>query len=168
MSFFVSLLTQRLQETLPATRTNSYAPSLIDEEEEQQPDIMSNMPSASSAVDSTVRNVRSAMPNKGTRIQVAKVMGAFEAGKLPSQDQIGKMIDVVLNSDTLKATGGPGSRTARLGVEGQRVLEKTQGVLAALRDWGAEKNGDDLLQNFFVRSIGGAEYSTTWSPPTWT
>jgi hypothetical protein len=61
------------------------------------------------------------------------------------------MLQLVIDSDTLKAAGGSASRTARLGNEGQRVVENSKSVLAALKAWGDDKNGDDLLQNFFVR-----------------
>nr|XP_031864274.1 uncharacterized protein CI109_000187 [Kwoniella shandongensis]KAA5531346.1 hypothetical protein CI109_000187 [Kwoniella shandongensis] len=96
--------------------------------------------------------VQNAMPSKGQRIQMAKVSGALQAGKLPSQQQISKLIQVVLDSDTLKAAGGPNSRTARLGPEGQRVLEDSKAILRATKAWGEAKNDDDLLQNFFYNA----------------
>jgi hypothetical protein len=60
------------------------------------------------------------------------------------------MISIVSESDVLKASGGPLSRTARMGPEGQRVLDNVRNVLRAFNTWGEEKNGDDLIQNFFV------------------
>lgn len=60
------------------------------------------------------------------------------------------MLSIVSESDVLKAGGGPNSRTARMGPEGQRVLENVRAVLRAFKQWGEEKNGDDLIQNFFV------------------
>jgi hypothetical protein len=60
------------------------------------------------------------------------------------------MLQLVVNSDTLKSSGGPNTRTARLGAEGSRVLENVKNVLQTAQKWGDEKNGDDLLQNFFV------------------
>lgn len=68
-----------------------------------------------------------------------------------SQAQLSKLIQLVVESDTLKASGGPNTRTARLGAEGSRVLENVKNVLQASKAWGDEKNGDDLIQNFFVR-----------------
>lgn len=67
-----------------------------------------------------------------------------------SQDQLSKLLQLVIDSDTLKASGGPNTRTARLGAEGSRVLENVKNVLSASKAWGDEKNGDDLIQNFFV------------------
>ncbi|KAK8858640.1 hypothetical protein IAR55_002869 [Kwoniella newhampshirensis] len=96
--------------------------------------------------------VQNAMPSKGQRIKVAQAQGALQAGKLPSQQQISKMIQVVLDSDALKAAGGPNSRTARLGQEGQKVLEDSKAVLRATKAWGEAKNDDDLLQNFFYNA----------------
>ncbi|WRT67840.1 uncharacterized protein IL334_004814 [Kwoniella shivajii] len=98
------------------------------------------------------RDVQNALPSKGQRIKVAQVSGALGAGKLPSQSQVSKMIQTVLDSDTLKATGGPNSRTARLGAEGSRVLENLKDVLKATKAWGEAKNDDDLLQNFFYNA----------------
>jgi len=60
------------------------------------------------------------------------------------------MIQLVLDSDTIKTGGGVNSKTARLGVEGQKVLDDMKNVLRSLKAWGEEKNGDNLLQNFFV------------------
>jgi hypothetical protein len=70
-----------------------------------------------------------------------------------SQEQLSKMIDLVVNADTLKPSGGANSRTARLGAEGQRVLENVKGVLSASKAWGEDKNGDDILQNLFVSDV---------------
>ncbi|WWD04803.1 hypothetical protein V865_002874 [Kwoniella europaea PYCC6329] len=109
-------------------------------------------PLLSSAQLPSGRDVQNAIPAKGQRIKVAEVSGALGAGKLPSQSQLSKLIQTILESDTLKATGGPNSRTARLGAEGTRVLEDLKGVLRAAKKWGEEKNDDDLLQNFFYNA----------------
>ncbi|KAG7570921.1 hypothetical protein FFLO_01119 [Filobasidium floriforme] len=93
--------------------------------------------------------VQSKLPSKQQRIQVSQSVGALKAGKFPSQDQVSRMIDVVVNSDVLKSGGGPNSRTARLGEEGTRLSEDFKNVLRCLKKWGEEKNGDDLLQNLF-------------------
>jgi hypothetical protein len=69
---------------------------------------------------------------------------------ISSQEQLSKLLQLVIDSDTLKASGGPNTRTARLGAEGSRVLENVKNVLSASKAWGDEKNGDDLIQNFFV------------------
>jgi len=80
------------------------------------------------------------------------------------------MIQLVLDSDTIKTGGGVNSKTARLGVEGQKVLDDTKEVLRSLKAWGEEKNGDDLLQNFFVSCQAlrhaklYADFSTTPHP----
>lgn len=101
--------------------------------------VRNNLPSRS--------QVERAIPSESQRIQLSQSVGALKAGKLPSQDQISQIIDFVVSSDVLKATGGPSSRTARLGEEGSRVLEDLKNVLRAVKKWGEEKNGDDLLQN---------------------
>ncbi|RSH91097.1 hypothetical protein EHS25_010273 [Saitozyma podzolica] len=110
-----------------------------------------NGPSVSASLPSR-RDVESMIPDKGERIKVAEVLGSLEAGKLPSQQQISKLLEVILRSDTLKSTGGPTSRTARLGAEGQRVLDQLKDVLQAFKAWGEEKNGDDILQNLLYEA----------------
>ncbi|KAL7420693.1 hypothetical protein Q5752_004644 [Cryptotrichosporon argae] len=109
------------------------------------PSVSSLQSTAQQAQSAVVRN----MPSKTQRIRVAEALGALSAGKLPSQDQLDRYLDIILESDTLKPTGGPGSRTARLGADGQRVIGRLKDVLAAGKAWGTEKNGDDLLQNLF-------------------
>ena len=116
------------------------------------------------------RDVQNNLPTKGQRIKAAQALGAMQAGKLPlvsvygicfcftradewirSQAQLSKILQLIADADTLKAAGGPQSRTARLGPEGQKVLENVKAVIQATKQWGEAKNGDDLLQNFFVR-----------------
>ena len=75
------------------------------------------------------------------------------AEDIRSQSQLSNILQLLADSDTLKSAGGPLSRTARLGPEGQKVLDKTKAVLHATKQWGEAKNADDLLQNFLVRGI---------------
>ncbi|WWD18547.1 hypothetical protein CI109_103000 [Kwoniella shandongensis] len=150
MSYFLDSIIETVTSRLPLTRTNTTSSQLPTmSSSERQPLLSgsvngSNLPSRG--------QVQNAMPSKGQRIQMAKVSGALQAGKLPSQQQISKLIQVVLDSDTLKAAGGPNSRTARLGPEGQRVLEDSKAILRATKAWGEAKNDDDLLQNFFYNA----------------
>ena len=106
--------------------------------------VRKNLPSA--------RQVESYVPSEGSRIQVSQCLGALKAGKMPSQEQISRMIDLVLQSDALKSTGGPSSRTARLGEEGARILDDFKDVLKAFKAWGEGKNDKDLLQNLFYNA----------------
>lgn len=111
--------------------------------------------------------VRNNIPSKSQRIQVSQSLGAIKAGKAPSQTQISKIIDVVLDSDVLKSTGGPNSRTARLGEEGSRVAEDYKKVLSLLKKWGEEKNGDDLLQNLLY-TASSIDYDVDLNGPSTT
>ncbi len=91
-------------------------------------------------------NPSSLLPSQSTRLQLSHALGAYKAGKLPSQTQLSALIDLAISSDFLKPSGGS-SRTARLGEEGSRVLSDFKEVLRGVKKWGEEKNGDDLLQN---------------------
>ncbi len=91
--------------------------------------------------------VQNSLPSKQTQQSLSHALGAYKAGKLPSQQQISKIIDLAIKSDFLKSSGGAGSRTARLGEDGARVLADVKEVLNLVKKWGEEKNGDDLLQN---------------------
>lgn len=106
--------------------------------------VRKNLPSA--------RQAQAYVPSEGSRIQISQALGALKAGKMPSQQQISRMIDLVLQSDALKSTGGPSSRTARLGEEGARILDDFKDVLKAFKAWGEGKNEKDLLQNLFYNA----------------
>jgi hypothetical protein len=89
----------------------------------------------------------SLIPSQSTRLHLSHAVGAYRAGKLPSQSQISALIDLAIKSDFLKPGGGGSSRTARLGEEGAKVLSDFKDVLSLVKKWGEEKNGDDLFQN---------------------
>jgi hypothetical protein len=96
------------------------------------------------------------LPSRDTRHSLAAAIAAHRAGKLPSQSQLSRLIDLAIGSDVLKPGGGAGSRTARLGEEGQQVLSDVKDVLERVKRWGEEKNGDDLCQNI-VWEVGTAD-----------
>src|ERR1700712_2235410 len=91
------------------------------------------------------QQLASTLPSKQTQLSISHALGAYKAGKLPSQSQISKLIDLAVNSDFLKPGVGPGSSTARLGEEGAQVLVDFKRVLELVKTWGEEKNGDDLF-----------------------
>ncbi|CAG7851697.1 SubName: Full=Uncharacterized protein {ECO:0000313/EMBL:CCA68732.1} [Serendipita indica DSM 11827] len=75
----------------------------------------------------------------------AQIIGAIQAGKYPSQEQINKALRMLLASDLLKATSiqanGP------LSAHGRRIIEDTRSLVQALLTAGMEKNDDDRIQD---------------------
>ncbi len=138
-----------------------HPPAIVPLDYTQQPSVNSstNMSETTPLLPTSIRNqlpsastIQNKLPSQSTRLNIAEAYGALSAGKAPSQQQISQIIDLALESDFLKASGGVGSKTARLGQEGTRVLESTKSVLEAIKAWGDEKNGDDVLQNLFYHS----------------
>ncbi|EAU81413.2 hypothetical protein CC1G_05243 [Coprinopsis cinerea okayama7 len=97
------------------------------------------------------------------------IVAAFQAGKLPTQDQISHFLRTVLNSRVLdhvigdeirdsKFLCGSGPTTKR----GQQVLASVQNVLQALLEFGLEKNDDNTIQDFFyqLREIDTGDMSS--------
>ncbi|EIW73522.1 hypothetical protein TREMEDRAFT_59695 [Tremella mesenterica DSM 1558] len=149
MSFVTTSIIDTVLSRIPLSRN----PSSMSTPTERQPLLSGTVNGHNPPNPSSLRREVSAnMPTEGQKIKFAQVSGALVAGKLPSQEQISELLEIVIESDTLKPTGGPNSRTARLGQEGQRVLENLKEVLRAVKSWGEEKNKENLIQNFFYNA----------------
>ncbi|KAL7416019.1 hypothetical protein BDY24DRAFT_359249 [Mrakia frigida] len=79
-----------------------------------------------------------------TAFSLASAVGALKAGKLPSHDQIDKLLSAALDSDILSLSIS--GRTGRLSEEGARVVKSLREVISAIRTVGEQKNGDDKIQ----------------------
>lgn len=81
-----------------------------------------------------------------TGFKIATALAAFQAGKLPSQQQLDALLGKALESDLLSpGIGRGGGRTGRLSEEGSRVIRALREVIAAIGNVGQEKNGSLFL-----------------------
>ncbi|KAG5654547.1 hypothetical protein H0H81_000072 [Sphagnurus paluster] len=80
------------------------------------------------------------------------ILVAFETGKLPSQDQLNHIIQVLINSSVLHFNEEqPATTTGRLSENGKRVLNDFREVLESIVQLGMERNMDDKLQDIFYQ-----------------
>ncbi|TFK22150.1 hypothetical protein FA15DRAFT_758208 [Coprinopsis marcescibilis] len=88
--------------------------------------------------------------------KLVDIVAAFRAGKLPTQDQISRLLQLALNSELLKDSAvhtgidpkvvhgfGPTSK------QGRKVLGDVRNVIQAVLTFGMEKNDDNKLQDLF-------------------
>jgi len=84
-------------------------------------------------------------------LHVAKIIGALQAGKLPTQSQVNRAIDAltsktsVLSPDRRKGEG-------KLSENGRLILEDTRDILQKLKVWLDSKNKGDVLQEIFYHA----------------
>ncbi|TRM65962.1 hypothetical protein BD626DRAFT_486348 [Schizophyllum amplum] len=86
--------------------------------------------------------------------RLADALGAFQAGKFPSQEQCYVIIRNALHSSLLDVEGAvPGS--GPISQRGRQVVQDARDVLEALQQFGVDKNSDNVLQDmiFQYRSI---------------
>jgi hypothetical protein len=80
------------------------------------------------------------------KLQIYGIISAFQAGKVPSNEQI----DVALNSFLAsKALANP---SKRLSPEGRALVADTQDVVKQARDLLLSKNDGNLLQDFIYQT----------------
>ncbi|KAF9011677.1 hypothetical protein BDZ89DRAFT_963742 [Hymenopellis radicata] len=72
------------------------------------------------------------------------ILAAFNAGKLPSQEQLNRFIDFIKDDVLVQAQAVAGSGNASS--QGQMLAKHVGAVLNAYKVLGTNKNGDDLLQ----------------------
>jgi hypothetical protein len=78
--------------------------------------------------------------------KLVDVVAAFKAGKLPAQDQITRILQVLLSSEILKGTLEKGARIAHGGTgptsaRGLQVIQDLRAVFQAALEFSIEKNG---------------------------
>ncbi|KAL1713260.1 hypothetical protein EV715DRAFT_296236 [Schizophyllum commune] len=90
---------------------------------------------------------QSALPPPRSDIErLADALGAFQVGKLPSQAQIDTLLFRLLRSNIFDFDGKiHGSGT--ISRHGRQVVLDVHDVLEALKQFGLDKNGDDVLQD---------------------
>lgn len=84
-------------------------------------------------------------------LHAAKVLGALQAGKLPSNAQLGQIIDI-LTSKTSFISPDRRKGESKLSANGQTILADLRDVLVKLKAWGEAKNNGDVLQELFFQA----------------
>lgn len=92
---------------------------------------------------------KSLAPSQGTQMKLAQIIGAFQAGKFPSQQQIDAWVDYLAQSGLLNE--GSYGRTGALSDEGAAVVSDLKRVLKLLKRIGDEKNGEWTV----LKRVGG-------------
>lgn len=84
--------------------------------------------------------------------KIAEVLAALNTGKYPSQDQIGRALQILLRSRTLSLDAPTEVLGARprssLSVSGRRLIEHVREIIEAALRIGLEKNSDAFLCEF--------------------
>lgn len=74
------------------------------------------------------------------------VLAALNAGKLPTQTQLARFLQIILHSELLRDDGGaPVSGHGPMSKEGRRVLGDIKGLVQAVLKFGLEKNGEPAM-----------------------
>jgi len=88
-------------------------------------------------------------------LHIAKILGALQAGKLPTQSQIDRAIDAltskrsILSPDRRKGEG-------KLSENGRTILEDVKTILQKLKTWSDSKNKGDVLQELIYHTKRGS------------
>ncbi|PPQ78792.1 hypothetical protein CVT26_005699 [Gymnopilus dilepis] len=84
--------------------------------------------------------------------KVVDVLAALNAGKLPTQDQISRFLQVLLKSELLKDVEDKGKVIPGYGplsTQGRKVLADIRALVQAALQFGMEKNTDNKLQELY-------------------
>ncbi|KAF5318449.1 hypothetical protein D9619_010687 [Psilocybe cf. subviscida] len=83
--------------------------------------------------------------------KIVDVLAAFNAGKLPTQDQIARFLQYLLNSELLKEDDKALHGRSPLTKQSRKVVRDANGLMQALLQFGLEKNNDDQIQELFFK-----------------
>ena len=89
----------------------------------------------------------SGLVERGTVDKIVDILAAFNAGKLPSQAQLSKFLQILLSSELLGQDGGSQSITTSVGPmskDGRRVLNDVRNLVQSMLQFGLEKNGMEM------------------------
>ncbi|KAF8908630.1 hypothetical protein CPB84DRAFT_169310 [Gymnopilus junonius] len=105
----------------------------------------------SQSASSTVVN-----PERPAVDKIVDVLAAFNAGKLPTQDQISKFLQVLLKSELLRDLQDKGKVVPGYGPlskDGRKVLADVRFLIQAALQFGIEKNEDNKLQELYFQLV---------------
>ncbi|KAH9474282.1 hypothetical protein JR316_0013445 [Psilocybe cubensis] len=139
------------------------------------PKDISTHPAKGSVVDPVDKAAKDADVDR--KIRLYTVLQAFRAGKLPSNAQIDRALAYLLSSDALSSSsshapttattttgGGHTTTTASvnaksLSPQGRRLIQDLKEIISTARLMIAEKNADELVQDFVWHTRGAATAS---------
>lgn len=101
------------------------------------------------------RHGGSGLVERGTVDKIVDILVAFNAGKLPSQAQLSRFLQILLSSELLKHDGS--KKTTSVGPmskDGQKVLNDVRNLVQSMLQFGLEKNGTEFrnILLFFVNN----------------
>ena len=87
---------------------------------------------------------------RGTVDKIVDILVAFNAGKLPSQSQLSRFLQILLSSELLRHDGT--KKTTSVGPmskDGQKVLNDVRNLVQSMLQFGLEKNGTESRNIYF-------------------
>ena len=91
-------------------------------------------------------NCSSGPEERGTVDKIVDILVAFNAGKLPSQAQLSRFLQILLSSELLRHDGSASKKTTSVGPmskNGQKVLNDVRNLVQSMLQFGLEKNGTE-------------------------
>lgn len=85
-------------------------------------------------------------------LHAAKVIGALQAGKLPSQAQFDRAIDAFTNKNSSIISSKQKKGEGKLSDQSVLILDDIRDILLKLKTWADAKNSGDVLQEFFFQT----------------
>lgn len=88
-------------------------------------------------------------PERGTVDKIVDILVAFNAGKLPSQAQLSRFLQILLSSELLSQDGKTTS-VGPMSKDGRKVLNDVRNLVQSMLQFGLEKNGTYGMKKFLV------------------
>ena len=80
---------------------------------------------------------------RGTVDKIVDILVAFNAGKLPSQAQLSRFLQIILSSELLRQDGSRETSVGPMSKDGRKVLNDVRNLVQSVLQFGLEKNGTD-------------------------
>ena len=96
-----------------------------------------------------LRPESSGLVERGTVDKIIDILAAFNAGKLPSQAQLSRFLQILLSSELLRQDGGSESIIGKatsvgpMSKDGRKVLNDVRNLVQSMLQFGLEKNGTE-------------------------
>lgn len=108
---------------------------------------ISEHPTANAVVDPVDKKAQAADVER--KLKLFGVIQAFRQGRMPSNTQIDQTLDYVLHHEPIP--------TKKLSHDGQKLVQDVRDIIRTAKLMVAEKNADELFQNFVWHTQGGSK-----------